>query len=1193
MSQCADSPAATEAAMASRKRSRRTQNITKIQLEAVFHPKFENEKSDTQIRQQMLANVAANQGYLEVSLKHSGSLVLWSGRQRFYSKNSTNNAFTMVGEILLMQHFARCYGIDKWRSEYDRCSEYLHENRLTCSFELVTSMLGQHGDVPIRDYLILIAVADRGNSGRFYSTNELVAFAHRHRLPHNDVWIFSSKTASEQLFKAYDSLREEGTTTTVINGLNQIIAENDGKSSKVASLYPHDLFQGNILEGIVIRYVRNKDDSAVTEMEQLRVMSDKLLAVVPPNNKIDVPQLVPLADNTKNAVLRADLRKLAAMDDFEQQLRSVLHQFHGANQRQISPIFGRTDGDKKIDDDINMTHAAKEIMMSYRADSTKFDQDTIRLAQLIEALDSLNIHVTYKLLIESSLAGRDGGRKLCILHVHHDASFQKYNKYCNREGSPGMELFRGFCIELIANGDDDQNISPNNEAESNSLSCIEQSNREEKLMLKMKFLPYMVRTFICRNGLPVLQNSGGVAFEKYAMGQLTRWEVSDVSMKKWISFFKGWSHYCTSLLPESLPPLTSNTYLQHYKEFDKMYANDHFNIPSAHECLCRGLLVIVGVSRDDLKSLAAAMSRELNCQRIMQNMSDISERDVLLSVHQNGNSIICLASIEDDLGNVRKLTKSCSDAINIVHVGNCGEDLEGSLARMGIDDKKRLKKLNGMAKAWRKAKCNNMLQLPKEASMQLDVDATVSFLRSDDSAKSVMQTITTLNQTDDRSGLIVYFPSIPGSGKSALCSSICEATFASCDDRSVIVREGDSVKGKFYNEIEKDMLTNRIAVLDKNVPPMSFSSVHCLCSVSNCISAAVLPSGMQDTVVGNDVYPFSLQFLAACMNRVLNRKQNSHIGKLDSATPNCCMIVAKFYCFYRNISASVLRERLMNVGKANEPIEYPFFQPDELPDLPEELKLALGRAINMLARDINCTDVNDAESALRLAIQNNQTYFDGLTSPLEHTKEIFNTKLSHVISSLPDKIESQAPTRLSQTIKIASLDFDYEKFCSVLGRIKNSFEHVKHYFDEREGHRSNDENDTTQNRFIRSFHCTFAHCSQVTQSEMMASFNHLLGCNVDAKATALLYSDKIAAVEVEIPKVTSGSTQHLVPRPRNEFHHVTVWCGQDTEAKESNELPEYIKSNIAKKILFEEPISLCGSFSFWYEQEPEDTLSDK
>ena len=1181
------SAAAADAVVGSRKRSRRTPNITKLQLEAVFHPKFENEKSDTQIRHQMLANIAAHQGYLEVSLKHSGSLVLWSGRQRFYSKNSTNNAFTMVGEILLMQHFARCFGIDKWRSEYDRCSEYLHHNRLTCSFELVTSILGQHGDVPIRDYLILIAVADRSNRGRFYSTNELVAFAHQYRLPHNDVWIFASKQASEQLFKAYDSLREDGTTTTVINSLDQIVAENGEKSAKGASLYPHNIFQGEILEGIVIRYVNDKDESAIKGMKQLRIASDNLLAIVPPSNKIiDVSPLVP-SDNSKDVVVQTDLRKLAAEDDFEQQLRNVLHEFHGANQRQISPNCGRTDSDK-IDtkDEMNMTHIANEIMRSHRADSIKFDQDTIHLAQLIETLDSLNIHVTYRLLMESSLTGSDSDRYLCILHVRHDASFQKYNKYFAREGRRGMALFRGFCIELIADSDDDQNFSMS-EAESNSAPCIAESNHEEKLMLKMKFLPYMVRTFICRNGLSTFQRSGSGAL-KYAMGQLTRWEVSEASMTKWLPFFRCWAIYCTSPLPEHLPPLTSNTYLHHYKEFEKKYASGHFIVPSIDECLCRGLVVIVGLSRDVLESLAVAVSRELKCQRIVRNMNEISERDVLLSMHQNGNSsIICLASIEDDLGNMRKLSKSYSGAINVVHVGNCDEDLETTLTRMDTNDNKRLKKLKGMAQAWRKAKCKNMLQLPKEASMQPDVDATVCFLRSDDNAKAVMQMIASQNQTDDRPGLIVYFPSIPGLGKSALCSDIEEAILASSDDRSVIVREGDAVKGKFYNEIEKDILTNTrccIAILDKNVPPISFSSVHSLCSVGNCISVAVLPAGMQDTFVGNDVYPFSLEFLAACMNRVLSRKQNSHIGKLDSATPSCCMIVAKFYSFYRNMSVSVLRERLLKVGTANEPIEVPFFLQHEV--VPEEVRLTLERAINMLARDINSTDVNDVESALRLAIQSNQNYFDGLTAPLEYTKQVFNTKLSHMMTSLPEKMESRSPVRSSQTIKIASLDFDYEMFCSVLDKIKNNFEQVKQYFDEREEHKSNDENDTTQNRFIKSVHCTFIHNSQVTQSEMVALFNHLLGSNVDAKATALLYSDKTAAIEVEISEVTSGSEQHQVPRPRNEFKHVTVWCGRGTEAKESNELPEQVKSNIAnaKKVLFQEPIPLSGSFRFWYEQ---------
>ena len=145
---------------------------------------------------------------------------------------------------------------------------------MTCSFELVTSILGQHGDVPKRDYLILIAVADRGNRGRFYSTNELVTFAQQFNLPHNDVWVFASRRSAEQVFTAYSNLREEGTTSTVINALDRITTENHGHTAKVPSLYPHDIFQGEILEGIVIRYVNDTDGDAMKEMEQLLLIKE-------------------------------------------------------------------------------------------------------------------------------------------------------------------------------------------------------------------------------------------------------------------------------------------------------------------------------------------------------------------------------------------------------------------------------------------------------------------------------------------------------------------------------------------------------------------------------------------------------------------------------------------------------------------------------------------------------------------------------------------------------------------------------------------------------------------------------------------------------------------------------------------------------------------------------------------------------
>ena len=61
-------------------------------------------------------------------------------------------------------------------SAYQRCSEYLLQNRLTVAFEVVTSVLGDHGARPMRDHLVLTAVAHRP-TGRFLATHEMIQFA--------------------------------------------------------------------------------------------------------------------------------------------------------------------------------------------------------------------------------------------------------------------------------------------------------------------------------------------------------------------------------------------------------------------------------------------------------------------------------------------------------------------------------------------------------------------------------------------------------------------------------------------------------------------------------------------------------------------------------------------------------------------------------------------------------------------------------------------------------------------------------------------------------------------------------------------------------------------------------------------------------------------------------------------------------
>lgn len=40
------------------------------------------------------------------------------------------------------------------KSKYDECGDFVQEHRITLAFEVVTSVLGDHGDVPTHPYLI-------------------------------------------------------------------------------------------------------------------------------------------------------------------------------------------------------------------------------------------------------------------------------------------------------------------------------------------------------------------------------------------------------------------------------------------------------------------------------------------------------------------------------------------------------------------------------------------------------------------------------------------------------------------------------------------------------------------------------------------------------------------------------------------------------------------------------------------------------------------------------------------------------------------------------------------------------------------------------------------------------------------------------------------------------------------------------
>jgi len=539
--------------------------LQQLKLEAIFYPKFENENIQEQsIRRHMLeccdqqGASGAGEGYVEVTLKHSGSLLLWSGGTRYYSKNATDNAFSHAGEILLRQHFVRAY----WKEDqqeaepqqitpegiqmYQECSDYVQEHRLTLSFEVVTAVLADHGDRPRRDFLILTAIADRSAPSKqqpqiFYSTVELMEFAQRFRLPHNDCWVYASKPAVQALFDFYDTSRETGTTTTVLKALTEAAkanncgghddgADNGAKKYVVQSMYPHLDFQGDILEGIVIRYVPCADrDASMQRMARLAEEARRIRMAVP-SSRPDCHELLRLAQQQRRGnswllspVLTVKLRQLhketkaaysrEGTEEFGAHLRQLLltesppseeHGMQASNTE--APKEYRRELDRLVRDGIDIPVWVSALL----EDPSKLDEETRQVATLIQSLSNISNNVVYSVLREQVVSRRSSNlsettRYLCIVRVIHDRTFQKF-EHARKAGD--MPLFRGFSFELIGPVQRDGGGSSTLPVETTTSPMLldatsaeggggsgdnrgDQGGRDN-LMLKMKFLPYMV-----------------------------------------------------------------------------------------------------------------------------------------------------------------------------------------------------------------------------------------------------------------------------------------------------------------------------------------------------------------------------------------------------------------------------------------------------------------------------------------------------------------------------------------------------------------------------------------------------------------------------------------------------------------------------------------------------------------------------
>ncbi|MED6159771.1 hypothetical protein PIB30_045298 [Stylosanthes scabra] len=603
----AGAEAEAEAAVASPKKSG-TPNLSKLfndnlldkftvdnstysqaQIRATFYPKFENEKSDQEIRIRMIEMVSKGLATLEVSLKHSGSLFMYAGHEGgAYAKNSFGNIYTAVGVFVLGRMFREVWGAaaSKKQAEFN---DFLERNHMCISMELVTAVLGDHGQRPREDYAVVTAVTELGNGKpRFYSTPEIIAFCRKWRLPTNHVWLFSTRKSASSFFAAYDALCEEGTATPVCKALDEI-ADISVPGSK-----DHIKAQGEILEGLVARLVSHDSPNHM----------EKVLKEFPS----------PPADGD-SLDLGPSLREICAANrsDEKQQIKALLEGVGSSFCPDYSDWFGvgATDSHSRNAD----RSVLSKFLQANPADySTKKLQEVARLMREKRFPAAFKCYHNFHKVDDVS---SDNLFYKMVIHVHSDSAFRRYQKEMRHR--PGLwPLYRGFFVDINlfkANKERTPEILKNN---STSESCSDSSDKDEladedaNLMVKLKFLTYKLRTFLIRNGLSILFKEGPGAYKAYYLRQMKIWGTSPGKQRELSKMLDEWAVFIRRKCGNK--QLSSSTYLSEaepfLEQFARRSAQNQALIGSAGNLVrTEDFLAIVDDGQDEEGDLAA--EREL------------------------------------------------------------------------------------------------------------------------------------------------------------------------------------------------------------------------------------------------------------------------------------------------------------------------------------------------------------------------------------------------------------------------------------------------------------------------------------------------------------------------------------------------------------------------------------------------------
>lgn len=117
--------------------------------------------------------------------------------------------------------------------------------------------------------------------------------------------------------------------------------------------------------------------------------------------------------------------------------------------------------------------------------------------------------------------------------------------------------------------------------------------------------------------------------------------------------------------------------------------------------------------------------------------------------------------------------------------------------------------------------------------------------------------------------------------------------------------------------------------------------------------------------------------------------------------------------------------------------------------------------------------------------------------------------------------------------------------------------------------------DKSMESCIQKAHLTLAH-KRSHGVTAVANYGSFLHQKVPVDVAALLFSDKLAALEAE-----PGSVEGEKVNSKNPWPHVTLWTGEGVTAKDANTLPQLLSQGKATRIDINPPVTITGTLEFF------------